>query len=942
MAFNKAKAMQEAEKLVSQGKISQAIKQYNLILEKDPTEVSVLNTIGDLYYRDKNVAEALKCFRKLADAFVKDGFTVKAIAIYRKINKIDPNSVEPLIKLAELYGLQGLGREAREHYAQAIESYKKKNQPDKALEIFRKIVALDPENRTYRLRLAEFAEGLGQKEEAARAYLDVAEVAFRGGDIAGGEPALKKALDLGARSNQASLLQARVALHRQEYGQVEKIIDSTPELKASAPGRQLLLETYLAAQKLETAEKLVVNVFNANPADFSPVASFSGLCIKQGNVDAVVKLLGEVADVLIGRKETAPAMEILRQIWAKNPSHIAALELIHRIYKETADEFALPEVLGALGHAYEQSGDLEKAEAVYRDLVNRVPGNEGYQNSLKEVLQKQGKEVPVPAAVALAGVALEVPPEPEAPPAPPAEELAQAEMVKEALENSDLFSRYGLVDKAVSELEKVLVVYPEQADIHRRILEVCHRSQPARSSQAAAALAKIHTKQGDSASAKKYQDQAAQLASGAPAAEPPLPPVAVEAPPPPPSPPPPPAPAGMEFDLSEVFPVSAPEEVAREAPREISLDLSAPVTAPPPEAPAQELELPAELEVLSPTAETPVIEREAPPFNHEEARVEIDFYLGQGFLEEARSAIQALEEKFPGDSYVAELRQRVEAQAGPPAAAPAEVAPPPAEPVEAAAAEWELPATFAEPSPGGVIPELAPPPSEVPVPPPVHEPPPLPPPLQAAVVAAGPTSGEAPPAGGDFLGGLVGELEAGLEGFGELSPPPAAGRAAEAPPAQAAAPGAEAASLFSGLLEELGGGAAAAEAEDDPEKHYNLGVAFREMGLLDEAIGEFQKVLKGAQKDKFPPNFLQACSLLAVCFMDKGMPAIAAKWYKRALDLPDLDDESTLALQYDLGVAYEQAGDTRSALERFSEVYSQNIDYRDVAEKIRTLQKKAQ
>jgi tetratricopeptide (TPR) repeat protein len=189
---------------------------------------------------------------------------------------------------------------------------------------------------------------------------------------------------------------------------------------------------------------------------------------------------------------------------------------------------------------------------------------------------------------------------------------------------------------------------------------------------------------------------------------------------------------------------------------------------------------------------------------------------------------------------------------------------------------------------------------------------------------------------------LVGELEAGLEGFGELSPPPAAGRAAEAPPAQAAAPGAEAASLFSGLLEELGGGAAAAEAEDDPEKHYNLGVAFREMGLLDEAIGEFQKVLKGAQKDKFPPNFLQACSLLAVCFMDKGMPAIAAKWYKRALDLPDLDDESTLALQYDLGVAYEQAGDTRSALERFSEVYSQNIDYRDVAEKIRTLQKKAQ
>jgi tetratricopeptide (TPR) repeat protein len=164
---------------------------------------------------------------------------------------------------------------------------------------------------------------------------------------------------------------------------------------------------------------------------------------------------------------------------------------------------------------------------------------------------------------------------------------------------------------------------------------------------------------------------------------------------------------------------------------------------------------------------------------------------------------------------------------------------------------------------------------------------------------------------------------------------------AEAPQASASTPGDETASLFRGLLEELGEGAAAPEAEEDPEKHYNLGVAFREMGLLDEAIGEFQKVVKGARKDAFPPNFLQACSLLAVCFMDKGMPAIAAKWYKRALELPDLDEESTLALQYDLGVAYEQAGDTRSALERLSEVYSQNIDYRDVAEKIRTLQKKA-
>jgi len=167
-------------------------------------------------------------------------------------------------------------------------------------------------------------------------------------------------------------------------------------------------------------------------------------------------------------------------------------------------------------------------------------------------------------------------------------------------------------------------------------------------------------------------------------------------------------------------------------------------------------------------------------------------------------------------------------------------------------------------------------------------------------------------------------------------PPPAASKTQPS-----AAPSEAEVSPLSGLLDELGEPGTGAATQDDLETHYNLGVAFREMGLLDEAIGEFQKVLKGAQKGSYPANFLQACSLLAVCFMDKGMPQIAAKWYLRALETPDLDEESTLALEYDLGVAYEQVGDTHSALARFSEVDSQNIDYRDVAEKIRVLQQKA-
>src|SRR5207248_2892487 len=88
---------------------------------------------------------------------------------------------------------------------------------------------------------------------------------------------------------------------------------------------------------------------------------------------------------------------------------------------------------------------------------------------------------------------------------------------------------------------------------------------------------------------------------------------------------------------------------------------------------------------------------------------------------------------------------------------------------------------------------------------------------------------------------------------------------------------------------------------EDLETHYNLGTAYREMGLLDEAISEFQKVAK-ADRGKSFRYIMQCCTLLGLAFMEKGQPGIAAMWYERALEIPGLDQESILALRYDLGV----------------------------------------
>lgn len=125
--------------------------------------------------------------------------------------------------------------------------------------------------------------------------------------------------------------------------------------------------------------------------------------------------------------------------------------------------------------------------------------------------------------------------------------------------------------------------------------------------------------------------------------------------------------------------------------------------------------------------------------------------------------------------------------------------------------------------------------------------------------------------------------------------------------------------------------------ESDIENHYNMGVAFKEMGLYDEAIGEFQKAFKGAEHLPNYSNFIPCCTLLAHCFLEKHLPGLAVQWLEKALKAPGVDGEAEMALLYEIGSAHEVAGQNDKALESFMRVYAMNIDYRDVADRIQAL-----
>ena len=133
---------------------------------------------------------------------------------------------------------------------------------------------------------------------------------------------------------------------------------------------------------------------------------------------------------------------------------------------------------------------------------------------------------------------------------------------------------------------------------------------------------------------------------------------------------------------------------------------------------------------------------------------------------------------------------------------------------------------------------------------------------------------------------------------------------------------------FEQMLAKFKEGVAANVDDEDAESHYDLGVAYREMGLLDEAISEFQTALRGSA------NRVRAYESLGQCFIDKSDFDVAQNVLSRALNEPDAEDDQLVGVLYLLGVAAENQKKWAEASAYYQRVVAVDIDFRDVAKRI--------
>jgi tetratricopeptide (TPR) repeat protein len=116
---------------------------------------------------------------------------------------------------------------------------------------------------------------------------------------------------------------------------------------------------------------------------------------------------------------------------------------------------------------------------------------------------------------------------------------------------------------------------------------------------------------------------------------------------------------------------------------------------------------------------------------------------------------------------------------------------------------------------------------------------------------------------------------------------------------------------------------------DDYDTHYNLGIAYKEMMLLEPAMEEFKKAMLD------PERTLECCSMLSICELAQGNLETASEWLRKGIEAPGFPPEDAIGLRYDLGDVLVQQGKKEEAIEQFQLVSEIEPDYREVAQRLR-------
>ena len=465
--FNKQKVLNSAEKFVQQGKLQNAITEYEKILKADPKDLTVQNTVGDLYSRLGESERALECFKSVGDAYAAQGFTVKAIAMYKKLGKLK-SSLDSVLRLAELYTQQGLFNDARAQYKQVAEEFLRTGDMEQAARIFQKILEMDPDNVAMRTKLAEVYIRLGKKTEAWQIFTAAVESLRTRGATSAAEEVVQRMLTLEPGNSQALLLRGRMAFDAGDIAGAIQYLEKVADLDTHADGLRTLQQAYVQAGRLPEARTLADKLLSVHN-DIGAIVGLADRLIASGHFEAALQVYQTYADRLLAANQPK-VVETLHTLIGHVRGNAAALETLLALLHKAGESTHLTEVYELLAHACVQSGELEKARDYYLKLTQLEPQNQLHARNYQQVVERLGGSPASPSLITVEeGATLVDELEATAPFIDQRYPDDIALAVRAALTDAELFTSYNMPAKAMGPLLAALPKAPRDLRLNQRL-----------------------------------------------------------------------------------------------------------------------------------------------------------------------------------------------------------------------------------------------------------------------------------------------------------------------------------------------------------------------------------------------------------------------------------------------------------------------------------------
>jgi tetratricopeptide (TPR) repeat protein len=464
--FNKQKVLSAAEKYVQQGKMQYAIAEYEKIIKADAKDLTVINTVGDLYSRLGEADKATECFKTVGDAYANQGFTVKAIAMYKKISKLKP-SLESVLKLAELYTQQGLFNDARAQYLQVAEEFLKSGALEDAVRIFQKILEMDPENTNMRVRLAEVYVRLGKKNDAWQIFSAAAETLRAKGSLSGAEEVLQRMLTLDPGNSYALLAQGRNLLESGDAESAIEALQKVSDLDSNPEGLRDLLKAYLKTGRLSDAGTLASKLLAVHN-DLAAISTLADALMQAGQYENALQVYDQHAERLLA-EDSDKVLKNLHSIIGHVRDNPALLEKLLDLFQKAGESTHITEVIELLAHASVQAGDLPRARDLYQKLATMEPGNPLHMNSYQQVVSQIGGDSSAKLISAEEAAVIVDELEATAPSIHQHYSDAVALAVRSALTDAELFISYNMPSKALGPLMAALPQAPHDLRLNQRL-----------------------------------------------------------------------------------------------------------------------------------------------------------------------------------------------------------------------------------------------------------------------------------------------------------------------------------------------------------------------------------------------------------------------------------------------------------------------------------------